>query len=63
MLNTDTISGEIISLDDDGSGKISISMNNQSIEKNYTWVMDKETEELFYKNIYRRVRMGSAKCA
>ena len=30
MLNTDTISGEIISLDDDGSGKISISMNTKN---------------------------------
>ena len=49
MLNTDTISGEIISLDSDGSGKISISMNNQSIEKNYTWVMDEQTQELIIK--------------
>jgi hypothetical protein len=49
MVNTDTISGYINTLESNGSGKIYLSMNGENIEKNYSWVMDEKNREIFIK--------------
>ena len=49
MVDTDSISGRIISIDDNGSGKLVINMNGQEVEKQYKWEMDKTSKEIYLK--------------
>ena len=49
MVDTDSISGRILSIDDNGSGKLVINMNGQEVEKQYKWEMDKTSKEIYLK--------------
>ena len=49
MVDTDSISGRIISIDDNGSGKLVINMNGQEVEKQYKWEMDQSSKEIYLK--------------
>lgn len=49
MANTDFITGKIISLNNNGSGLLSISMNNSQVEKKFNWKMDQSTREIYIK--------------
>jgi hypothetical protein len=49
MVDTDSISGRIISIDDNGSGKLVIKMNGQEVEKQYKWEMDQSSKEIYLK--------------
>ena len=49
MVDTDSISGRILSIDENGSGKLVISMNGQEVEKQYKWEMDQTTKEIYLK--------------
>ena len=49
MVNTDFITGKIISLNNNGTGLLSISMNNSQVEKKFNWKMDQSTREIYIK--------------
>tara|TARA_B110000879_G_scaffold196144_1_gene265508 strand:- start:947 stop:1576 length:630 start_codon:yes stop_codon:yes gene_type:complete len=49
MVDTDSISGRILSIDENGSGKLVIIMNGQEVEKQYKWEMDQTTKEIYLK--------------
>ena len=49
MVDTDSISGKILSIDENGSGKLVINMNGQEVEKKYKWVMDQSSKEIYTK--------------
>ena len=49
MVDTDSISGRIISIDDNGLGKLVINMNGQEVEKQYKWEMDQSSKEIYLK--------------
>ncbi len=49
MVDTDSISGRILSIDENGSGKLVINMNGQEVEKQYKWEMDQTTKEIYLK--------------
>ena len=49
MVDTDSISGRIISIDDNGLGKLVINMNGQEVEKQYKWEMDQTSKEIYLK--------------
>ena len=49
MVDTDSISGRILSIDDNGSGKLVINMNGKEVEKQYEWEMDKTSKEIYLK--------------
>ena len=49
MVDTDYISGRILSIDDNGSGKLVINMNGQEVEKQYKWEMDQTSKEIYLK--------------
>ena len=49
MVDTDSISGRILSIDDNGSGKLVINMNGQEVEKQYKWEMDQSSKEIYLK--------------
>lgn len=49
MVDTDSISGKILSIDENGSGKLVINMNGQEVEKKYKWEMDQSSKEIYIK--------------
>ena len=49
MVDTDSISGRILSIDENGSGKLVINMNGQEVEKKYKWEMDQSSKEIYIK--------------
>jgi len=49
MVDTDSISGKILSIDENGSGKLVINMNGQEVEKQYKWEMDQTNKEIYLK--------------
>ena len=49
MADTDFISGRILSIDENGSGKLVINMNGQEVEKQYKWEMDQTNKEIYLK--------------
>ncbi len=49
MVDTDYISGRILSIDENGSGKLVINMNGQEVEKLYKWEMDQASKEIYLK--------------
>jgi hypothetical protein len=49
MVDTDSISGRILSIDENGSGKLVINMNGQEVEKQYKWEMDQTNKEIYLK--------------
>ena len=49
MVDTDSISGRILSIDENGSGKLVINMNGQKVEKQYKWEMDQTSKEIYLK--------------
>ena len=49
MVNTDNITGKIISLDNNGTGLLTINMNNVEVQKSFTWEMDQTTKEIYIK--------------
>ena len=49
MVNTEFITGKIISLNNNGSGFLAINMNNTEVEKKFKWEMDQATKEIYIK--------------
>ena len=49
MSNTKDITGTIIDLKDNGSGLLSLNMNDQSIEKDFSWELDENSYEIYIK--------------
>lgn len=49
MVNTEFITGKIISLNKNGSGLLAINMNNSEVEKKFKWEMDQATKEIYIK--------------
>ena len=49
MVNTEFITGKIISLNNNGSGLLAINMNNSEVEKKFKWEMDQVTKEIYIK--------------
>ena len=49
MVDTDSISGRILSIDENGSGKLVINMNGIEVEKQYKWEMDQTSKEIYLK--------------
>jgi hypothetical protein len=49
MVHTDSISGRILSIYENGSGKLVINMNGQEVEKQYKWEMDQTSKEIYLK--------------
>jgi len=49
MVKTDFIIGKILSVDENGYGKLAINMNGQEVEKQYKWEIDQITKEMYIK--------------
>ena len=49
MVSTEFITGKIISIDENGEGKLSINMNGNEVEKLFKWDMDQTTKEIYIK--------------
>lgn len=49
MVDTDSISGRILSIYENGSGNLVINMNGQEVEKQYKWEMDQTSKEIYLK--------------
>ena len=49
MVKTDFITGKILSVDENGYGKLAINMNGQEVEKQYKWEIDQITKEMYIK--------------
>jgi len=49
MVDTDSISGRILSIYENGSGNLVINMNGQEVEKQYKWEMDHTSKEIYLK--------------
>lgn len=49
MVSTEFITGKIISIDENGEGKLSINMNGNEVEKVFKWDMDQTTKEIYIK--------------
>jgi predicted RNA-binding protein with RPS1 domain len=49
MVSTEFITGKIISIDENGQGKLSINMNGNEVEKVFKWDMDQTTKEIYIK--------------
>tara|TARA_B110000459_G_scaffold180726_1_gene207633 strand:- start:651 stop:1280 length:630 start_codon:yes stop_codon:yes gene_type:complete len=49
MISTEFITGKIISIDENGQGKLSINMNGQGLDKVFKWEMDETTKEIYIK--------------
>ena len=49
MISTEFITGKIISIDENGQGKLSINMNGQGVDKVFKWEMDETTKEIYIK--------------
>jgi hypothetical protein len=49
MVKTDFITGKILSIDENGYGKLAINMNGQEVEKQYEWEIDQITKEMYIK--------------
>ena len=49
MVNTEFITGKIISLNNNGSGLLAINMNNSEVEKKFKWEMYQATKEIYIK--------------
>ena len=47
MISTEFITGKIISIDENGEGKLSINMNGNEVEKVFKWDMDQTTKEIY----------------
>jgi hypothetical protein len=59
MVNTDFIEGKIISLNKNGTGKLSINMNNNEVEKNFKWEIDESTKEIYIKTAINVLNWGA----
>ena len=49
MISTEFITGKIISIDENGQGKLYINMNGQGVDKVFKWEMDETTKEIYIK--------------
>ena len=49
MISTEFITGKIISIDENGEGKLAINMNGNEVEKVFKWDMDQTTKEIYIK--------------
>jgi hypothetical protein len=59
MVNTDNITGKIISLDNNGTGLLTINMNNVEDQKSFTWEMDQATKEIYIKTAIDVLNWGA----
>ena len=59
MVNTDNITGKIISLDNNGTGLLTINMNNVEVQKSFTWEMDQATKEIYIKTAIDVLNWGA----
>ena len=59
MVNTDNITGKIISLDNNGTGLLTINMNNVEVQKSFTWEMDQTTKEIYIKTAIDVLNWGA----
>jgi hypothetical protein len=59
MVSTEFITGKIISLEENGKGKLSINMNNKEIEKVFKWEMDESTKEIYIKTAIDVLNWGA----
>ena len=59
MVNTDNITGKIISLDNNGTGLLAINMNNVEVQKSFSWEMDQTTKEIYIKTAIDVLNWGA----
>jgi hypothetical protein len=59
MVNTDNITGKIISLDNNGTGLLTINMNKVEVQKSFTWEMDQATKEIYIKTAIDVLNWGA----
>ena len=59
MVNTDNITGKIISLDNNGNGLLAINMNNVEVQKSFSWEMDQTTKEIYIKTAIDVLNWGA----
>jgi hypothetical protein len=59
MVNTDNVTGKIISLDNNGTGLLTINMNNVEVQKSFTWEMDQATKEIYIKTAIDVLNWGA----
>ena len=59
MVNTDNITGKIISLDNNGTGLLTINMNNVEVQKSFKWEMDQATKEIYIKTAIDVLNWGA----
>ncbi|MDG1238573.1 MAG: YceI family protein [Flavobacteriales bacterium] len=59
MVNTDNITGKIISLDNNGTGLLAINMNNVEVQKTFSWEMDQTTKEIYIKTAIDVLNWGA----
>lgn len=59
MVNTDNITGKIISLDNNRTGLLTINMNNVEVQKSFTWEMDQATKEIYIKTAIDVLNWGA----
>lgn len=59
MVNTDNITGKIISLDNNGTGLLTINMNNVEVQKTFSWEMDQTTKEIYIKTAIDVLNWGA----
>ena len=59
MVNTDNITGKIISLDNNGNGLLAINMNNVEVQKTFSWEMDQTTKEIYIKTAIDVLNWGA----
>ena len=49
LLNTEFITGSINSIDKNGTGLLTLKMNEMEIQKNFSWELDNSTRDFFLK--------------
>ena len=59
MVNTDNITGKIISVDNNGTGLLAINMNNVEVQKSFSWEMDQTTKEIYIKTAIDVLNWGA----
>jgi hypothetical protein len=59
MVNTDNITGKIISVDNNGTGLLAINMNNVEVQKTFSWEMDQTTKEIYIKTAIDVLNWGA----
>lgn len=59
MVNTDNITGKVISLDNNGTGLLAINMNNVEVQKSFSWEMDQTTKEIYIKTAIDVLNWGA----